>query len=205
MDLFSVLASVALIWGIAVVTPGPNFFITVQTAIGRSRTAAFFTVFGIGCGTMLWAVCGYFGITVLFQTAPWIYVLLKLVGAAYLTWLGIKLLCSGARHGTDAAGVSTDIRYRDCFRSGLLTNLSNPKTAAFVTSLFAATMRPGDPLTTGFAGIALMFVISLVWYSLVAWLFSLQRFRDGYRKARIWIEGIAGLIFIGFGAKLAAD
>lgn len=197
----SVLITVMIIWGIAVVTPGPNFFITAQNAV--SRDGAFYTVLGIASGTVIWAVCGYMGISVLFQSAPWIYLTLKISGGLYLTYLGIKLILSGKNSGQKVTGKSSG-RWIS-FRTGLFTNLSNPKTAAFVASLFAATLSADSSLVTGILSILLMFTISMAWYGFVACVFSLQKFRSGYSKFETAIKKTAGAVFIAFGLRLAAD
>ena len=100
---------------------------------------------------------------------------------------------------------STNIDPIQGYKLGLLTNLSNPKTAAFVTSLFAATMPSNAPFWLGFMSVALMSLISVLWYTTVAYVFSLDRLRSLYLESRIWIERFAGAIFIGFGMKLVAS
>jgi threonine/homoserine/homoserine lactone efflux protein len=142
----------------------------------------------------------------LFKTAPWIYLSLKLLGGTYLIYLGVKLIISNTRAGSNhRVSFSTNIDPIQGYKLGLLTNLSNPKTAAFVTSLFAATMPSNAPFWLGFMSVALMFLISILWYTSVAYVFSLDRFRSLYLKSRIWIERFAGAIFIGFGMKLVAS
>lgn len=206
MELSIMLLSVATIWGIAVITPGPSFFITVKTAIGQTRRSAFFVALGNSTGTILWGLSGFFGIALLFKTAPWIYLSLKLLGGTYLVYLGLKLIISKTSAGSNhSMPFLTNINPVQCYKLGLLTNLTNPKTAAFVTSLFAATMPSNAPLWLGFMSVALMSLMSILWYTLVAYVFSLDRFRSLYLKSRIWIERFAGIIFIGFGMKLVAS
>ena len=94
----TVLLSVVGIWTLAVITPGPNFLLTVQTAVARSRSAALWSVLGTSCGTAIWGLSGFFGITLLFRTAPWLYGALKLLGGAYLIYLGVRLLGRRAPH-----------------------------------------------------------------------------------------------------------
>lgn len=203
----AVLLSVAGIWALAVVTPGPNFFLTVQTALGRSRTAALWSVLGTACGTVVWGLAGFFGIAILFRSAPLFHAALKLLGGAYLVYLGIKLLL--IRNAGD--GAPGDRCHppaptpRDAWRAGLLTNLSNPKTAAFITSLFAASMPAAAPLWLGLASVAIMTGLSLLWYSIVACLFSQEPFTALNRRGRRGVDRAAGLIFIAFGARLASD
>ena len=145
----------------------------------------------------------FFGIALLFKTAPWIYLLLKLLGGGYLIYLGFKLITSNSEIEPNHGGtISTNIDLIQSYRIGLLTNLSNPKTAAFVTSLFAATMPSNAPLGLGLMSVVLMTLISMLWYASVAYIFSIDRFRSLYSKSRIWIDRIAGAIFIGFGIQL---
>lgn len=186
------------------ITPGPNFFITVQTAIGGSRKSALFVVLGIGAGTVVWAVSGFLGIHFLFQTVPWVYLLLKLLGGSYLVYLGIKLIVSKTDNttGDQTAHLKKSGNWHS-FKLGLLTNLSNPKTAAFIASLFAATIPADVSWHVGMISIALVFLISICWYSMVAYVFSLHRFRLLFDKSKSFIERLAGVIFIGFGVKLA--
>ena len=206
MDLSIILISVAFVWSIAVITPGPNFFITVRTAISRSRRSALFVVLGISTGTILWGLGGFLGINLLFRTVPWIYICLKVAGGAYLIYLGLKLIRSNSGNGSEGKQpFSSNYGTWRSYKLGLLTNLSNPKSAAFVASLFAATMPSDASLHIGVISACLMSLISAVWYTLVAYVFSMDRFRSIYRGARTWIERFAGIIFIGFGLKLAAS
>ncbi len=202
----AVLLSVAGLWTIAVITPGPNFFLTAQTAVGISRPAALWNVLGTACGTVVWGLCGFFGLALLFKTAPWLYGTLKLLGGGYLIYLGVKLIRKGDQtpDGSDF-GSRSPLRALAAWRAGLLTNLSNPKTAAFVTSLFAVSMPAAAPVWLGLTSVALMAVLSIIWYAAVAWLFSNARFTGLYRRSRRWIDRFAGAIFIAYGVRLAVD
>jgi len=201
-----ILLSVAIIWSVAVITPGPNFFITVKTAVGQNRRSALFVALGTSTGTILWGLSGFFGVALLFKASPWIYLSLKLLGGIYLIYLGFELVISTTSAGSNhRVPFLTSIDAIQGYKLGLLTNLSNPKTAAFVTSLFAATMPSNAPFLLGFMSVAVMSLISILWYTFVAYVFSLDHFRGLYQKSRIWIERFAGAIFIGFGVKLVAS
>ncbi len=202
----TVLLSVAGLWTVAVATPGPNFFLTVQTAIGGSRPAALWSVLGTACGTVIWGLGGFFGLALLFQAAPWLYGSLKLVGGGYLVYLGVKLWRNGHRPlDRNAWGLYPSGKAMSAWRAGLLTNLSNPKTAAFVTGLFAASMPAAAPAWLGLTSVALMATLSIVWYAAIACFFSSTRCTGLYRRSRRWIDRSAGIIFIAYGARLAAD
>ncbi|MEJ2633129.1 MAG: LysE family transporter [Acidihalobacter sp.] len=203
---FSPLALVAILWTLAAISPGPNFLLTVQMAMGRSRSACMRSVAGISTGTLIWGGAGYFGIRSLFVAAPWIYFALKLVGGAYLAWLGIKLLWK-SRISNDASTQQKTFTpsTNGAFRLGLLTNLSNPKTAVFVASLFAATMPKGASGLDGMATVMIMVAISFTWYSLVTMLFSSSTVSRIYGRFRRWIDRLTGGCFILIGVGLAAN
>ena len=202
----TVLLSVAGIWTLAVMTPGPNLLLTVQIAVTRSRSAALWSVLGTSCGTVIWGLSGFFGITLLFHSAPWLYGALKLLGGGYLIYLGVRLWGRKAAHPTPVIDPHAIPPTRQAnWRAGLLTNLSNPKTAAFVTSLFAACLPSQAPVWLGLASVGLMASLSLMWYTTVACLFALPPCTAFYQRSRHWIDRSAGAIFIAFGARLAAD
>ena len=200
MDL-SFLVAVSFIWGIAAITPGPNFFITVHTAIGTTRRLSLFTVLGIVAGTLVWSISGYLGISILFKTVPMLYFSLKIFGGLYLVYVGANLLFKRKSKSKNDSG-----KYHSpisCFRLGLLTNLLNPKTAAFMTSLFAATIPTNASIELGVVTVTLICSISAIWYSLVSALFSYDIAKKLYDKQKQKIEKVAGAIFVGFGLKLA--
>lgn len=200
------LYTVISVWSIAVVTPGPNFFITAQTSARHSRPAGLAVVLGTCTGTVIWSLAGYFGIASLFMIAPWIYVTLKLAGGGYLIYLGIRLLLVSGDPGTPG-GVSGDPpqSFLISWRKGLVTNLSNPKTAMFITSLFASVLPKEPTVLGGILTVALMTAISLIWYSMVVLVFASPLFSRAYNRLRSRIEKLAGLIFISFGTKLVFD
>lgn len=206
MDEYAALISVATIWVVAALTPGPNFLVTVRMAVTQSRAAGLQTVAGIVLATLIWASAGFLGIHSLFKAAPWMYVFLKAVGGAYLLWLGLKLI----RQSTERADnptlskVMPAIGWR-AFRLGFITNMANPKTALFVAGLFAVAMPAEAPVELGMSAIATMMTISLIWYSLVAWLFASKRVAKAYAQARHWIDRLAGGCFIFFGIRLVRE
>ena len=199
----NVLFAVAVIWGMAAVTPGPNFFITAHTAVDSSRRSSLFTVSGIVFGTLIWSVSGFLGISILFKTVPILYYTIKLIGGFYLIYVGLSLIVKKKHQpvNKDIKGFSAGMH----FRKGLLTNLLNPKTAIFMTGLFAATIPPSATLTLGASCVIIICLISATWYSIVATVFSHHMAKILYEKKKHIVEKIAGTIFVAFGIKLAAS
>ena len=203
MDLTYLFISVASIWCVAVITPGPNLFITLQASVKGSRLAGLYVVLGTCTGTVFWSMAGFFGIAYLFDTFPWMYTLLKVLGGSYILWLGVLSIRNSRKYSDESDGPkhSPQNLHSDYWK-GLITNLSNPKTAMFITSLFASVLPKEPTFHLGIMMAALMVVISFVWYSFVVLLFSSKKISDGYGKTQAWIEGFAGIIFIFFGARL---
>lgn len=203
IDIYSILLNVAAIWLIAVITPGPNFFITVRTAMAKSRKAGFYVVLGICCGAAVWGLAGFWGLTLLFTAAPGLYLGLKIIGGCYLIYLGLRLITASLKKsGARDTQTRIETSKSSAFLTGLITILTNPKTAFFTAGLFAATMPPDPPYWLGHATMGLMCLISLSWYSTVVLVFSSTRASNAYQKARQWIDRLAGASFMAFGAKL---
>ena len=90
--------SFALLWLVAVMTPGPNVILISGSALDSSRRVTVLTLAGILCDTVVWGLAGFFGIGLLFRAAPWLYISLKLASGAYIVYLGAKLLLKGPSH-----------------------------------------------------------------------------------------------------------
>jgi threonine/homoserine/homoserine lactone efflux protein len=196
------LLAVATLWILAVVTPGPNFVMAARVSVANTRRMALWAVLGVGAGTTLWGWAGFFGVQVLFVAAPWAYAGLKLLGGAYLMYLGARLVWSrrAGRGGEIHAVVARTPG--SIFRMGLITNLANPKSALFVASVFATALPPDVPWAQGAEAVALMVSISVAWYALVVCVFTTQSVARVYAGLQHWVDRLAGAIFVGFGAKL---
>ena len=200
----TVLPAVAALWLVAVVTPGPNFLAVLRVSAVQSRARALRAVGGIGAGTCLWGLAGCFGIHALFTWQPVLFVALKLLGGTYLLALGLRLLWAALQGGPTAEAVPA-LHGGAAFRTGLATSISNPKSALFVTSLFAATMPAHAPAALGLISVALMVAISMTWYAAVVCLFTTPKARAAQAATRRWIDLAAGAAFTGFGLKFVLE
>ena len=199
-DFAAVLLPLAAIWIFGVLTPGPNFFATMHMAARHGRQAALLTVAGIGAGTAFWALAGFLGIKALFTAVPIAALAIKLVGAAYLVWMGWKMWQSATRP-VDMEMIAP----ARAFRFGLLTNLANAKTAAFAASLFAVALPPDASWALTTAAFVTIVGMATTWYGLCAIVGSRGAVMATYRKAQKWLMRVAGTVFVGFGVKLAME
>ena len=208
IEMPTTLLSVAVIWSIAVVTPGPNLFITLQTGIRDSQSYALLVVLGITIGTIIWGSAGFMGISIFFASAPWAYTFLKCIGGLSLIYLGIRLVVLSFRKEPRENENSHQPPRKNLMAAlhlGMLTNLANPKTALFVASLFASTMPQESTLIMGISCIFVMAFVSFSWYGFMAILSSSDQVAGYFKRNLRLIDRISGTAFIGFGLNLATS
>jgi len=90
MSAYAIVFSATLIWLAAVISPGPNFLVVSRLALSRSRTSAIGATFGIAAGSLIYAALTLFGLSVLILRFAWLGETIRVVGGAYLVWLGIQ-------------------------------------------------------------------------------------------------------------------
>lgn len=191
--MFSTIFTIAAVHLIALMSPGPDCFIVMQTAVGRSRKEALCCVLGITLGVAFWAALSLLGLQQV----------IMLLGGLYLGWLAYLLLKSAFKKGTaPQAEVQTAGSGMRSFIVGLLTNLSNAKALIYFSSVFSLFVT-GDMGSTE-AGVIYAVVVleSLLWFSFVALILGMPKPKTFYRKSGKWIDGICGAIFGAFGVAL---
>jgi RhtB (resistance to homoserine/threonine) family protein len=199
------LLALAGVWAIVVISPGPDFVATIHHAVARSRRDGLLVALGIATSTTIWVVVSLVGLGVLFARVSWLVEVIRIVGALYLTYLGCKMLWHA--HRQKQAGEQKDVvaRSGSAWRVGFLTDISNPKAAAFFGSLFAVFLPAHAPLELQIASVVVVVLISLCWYSVVACFFSLEPVARGYRRIKRWIDYVTGGILVALGVRLAVS
>jgi len=188
----------------AIVSPGPNFILVTNTALGQSRRAALSTALGVATGSGLFALAGLVGLLVMVHSIPYFALLTRFLGGGYLTWLGFDMLrhCRRKKTPVSAENAQREPSPLTSYRIGLLTNLTNPKAWAFYLSLFALLMNPGFPLWGKVVLNIAMFVISFAWYAIVAVLISSRQFQPVFLGLQPFIQGALGVLLIVLGGKV---
>jgi threonine/homoserine/homoserine lactone efflux protein len=198
------LLSLALLWTVAVVTPGPNFFNIAQLAVSRSRRHGVVAALGVASGTVLWGLAGGLGIQSLFSAAPALYLSFKIAGGCYLIYLGFKQFKRRApvMQGTPDAPEQT---LPGAYWRGFLGNMTNPKSALFVATIFATAMPAHVPPMLLALAVLTMATLSFSWYCSVALFFASRRIAGVYERSRTWLDRLAGGCYLLFGAHLVAN
>lgn len=202
---WSAFLAVLGIWSATVLSPGPNFLATVHASLHRSRSAGLAVALGIAIGTLVWATASLAGLALLFQNAAWLYAAVKFCGACYLIYIGVRMIVSAQAPGTNAGVGRSSISGWRAVRHGILTDLANPKAAAFFASLFAVAVPPAAPLWFHVLIITAVVVIAGGWYAICACLIVAPPIAHAYRRAQNAVTGAAGALFVGIGARLAAE
>ena len=190
------------------VTPGPGVFYIVTRTLAQGRVAGVGSVAGVACGNFLNAVGAAVGLAALFAVSSLAFTLVKFAGAAYLVWLGVRMLRAPAALAAPGA-VLVPVSVARLFREGLLVALLNPKTALFFAAFLPQFMHGEAPALPQAIGLGAMFVgiaaCTDLAYALLAARFAprLQRVAAAPAWGR-WIGGL-GLIALGVMSALASQ
>ncbi len=204
-------AMVAGINLMVILTPGPDVAITMRTALARGIRAGLWTATGITCGLGVHVLYTLAGLSVLIAQSATLFGIVKILGAAWLIWLGVQGLRARpaeivegvAKDATTAPGAANPGRPRGAFVAGFLTNVLNPKVALYFLALFTQVLDPAtSSAEKGLYGLTMMAQTLLI-YGLLAALIGQPGPRRAYRRAAHWVERLLGLAFIGLGLRLA--
>ncbi|MRW90047.1 LysE family translocator [Duganella sp. FT80W] len=189
----------------AAFSPGPGVLMAISTASSQGARRAFFSSAGNALGVFIVATTAVTGLGVVLKASALAFGLLKLAGAAYLVYLGIRAWRNAGQPSAvpSATGPVEESRLRT-FRAGLLVAVSNPKAILFFTAVFPQFMPPDhvDPLrflllTTTFTACTL--ISHLFYVSCAAWL---KRNVASSAKRRRLAGRTTGLVFIGMGGAV---
>ncbi len=195
-----------------VILPGPNSLYVMSIASRFGIRAGYMGALGVFCGDLFLIICTVLGAASLLHAFPWLFILLKVVGAGYLSYLGIKLLIASIhtwRNKTQKIEGNTESHTHPQvhpFRTALTISVLNPKAIFFYLSFFVQFVDPdyAHPALS-FALLSVMLqIISMAYLTLL--IFSGVRLADFFNtRYKIAATGVAcvGLLFCGFGIKLA--
>jgi threonine/homoserine/homoserine lactone efflux protein len=196
---------------LVIVTPGPDTAVTIRSTLLGGRTAGVMTAFGVVTGQACWSLAASAGITALLVASEPAFLAVKLAGAAYLVYLGLHALWSALRREpvsrAAAHGAAGGLAPRLAYRQGLVSDLGNPKMAAFFTSLLPqfATAGGGSSFWA-MLGLGLIFCV-LTWLWLALYASAVARMHAILRRPRIrrTTEAITGTVLVALGLRLATE
>jgi threonine/homoserine/homoserine lactone efflux protein len=199
-------------------TPGPDVLYIVTHSLRSGARAGVVAGLGITAGCFVHVFVAAVGVGALLAASATAFTLLKWAGAAYLAWMGVKLLLAKASpvgwvgQATPACG-RTEASYERpgtpslgaVFRGGFLTNVLNPKVAIFFLAFVPQFIAPGTANPAlAFVLLGILFNVNSLpvnagWALAAAWMAR----RGSVQRAMHWLDRAAGVMFIAFGARLA--
>jgi len=143
------------------------------------------------------------GLKAVFLAFPWLYAFVSYSGAAYLVWLGLKLLRSKPKAIEDQAAGYAPQRLAVSFARGFVSNITNPKTLVYFSSVFGTFMPPNAGAATVIAVVVVIWFCNFGWYGGLSFLLSGTAARRLYGRLARTINRVAGLAMILFGLRVA--
>jgi len=203
------LAAFFIVAVVVIVTPGPDTALTIRNTLLGGRRGGVFTAIGVSAGQMAWTVATSAGLAALLVASEPVFRAIKFIGAAYLAFLGAQALLAALRRDDNgAAGAvaapASRLRPPIALRQGLVSNLTNPKMAAFFPALLPQFAPEGGATFVVLLLLGLTFsLMTLVW--LTGYAFVVAKAGDFLRRPRIrrLLEAATGAVLVALGVRLA--
>lgn len=185
-------------------SPGPDFIMALRNSLTYSRKTGIYTAIGFGIGIGVHVLYCVFGLAFLIQSSPLIFNIIKFLGVAYLSYIGVMSIVSkslnidiGKQHHL------ADISALKAIRMGFLTNVLNPKATLFFLSLFTFVIGPNVPTLIALILGILMMINTAIWFSLVAVFFTQSKIRALFNRYQKVFNIIFGILLIAIAIKIA--
>ena len=201
-------ASFALVASLLVMSPGPNGVLIARTVPTSGRAAGFANIAGFVSALYFHGALSILGISVILVQSAQAFMIVKLIGAAYLCWIGIKALREAWRGVRPIPATAPAARQRTlsiAVAEGFLTNALNPKVSMFYLAAFPQFTPAGEgAVASAFSLVAIHSTLNFVWFSAMVLLIARMKSSVAASAAfQRWLKGVTGAVFIGFGVKLA--
>ncbi|WP_348732291.1 LysE family translocator [Rheinheimera texasensis] len=186
-------------------TPGPDSILIMARSAGQGFKAGVAAVLGICSGTCVHIAAAAFGLSALLATSAEAFLLIKLLGAAYLLYIGVQMLRTKTATST-AQAAPTPASLGTIYRQGLLTNVLNPKVALFFLAFLPQFVAPdAADKTLAFLVLGAIFNLNgMLWCLLLAWTSAMaaQKVKTS-QQVKLWLNRTVGALFVALGLKLA--
>ena len=212
MDYFTIeWISVVLISSLAIISPGPDFAMVSKIAVSKGRPAGVWCAVGIGMGISVHLAYTLLGFGWLLSQQLWLLTMLKIIGASYLIWLGLQAFWPDIKarffpSRTTKQSTKPKPRWvqlsQSPFFTGFLCNALNPKTMLFIIALFSQVVSSESSLWQDVGYGVFIALAHMVWFALIACVFTSARFKHQIQRWRRRIERSCGVVMIGFGVKM---
>lgn len=189
------------------ITPGPDMAVVTKNALAHGRRGVFLTTAGIALALLVWVTATAVGLSAVLRASADLLFALKLVGATYLAYLGLRTLIESRHRPADLlAAAPPAAAAHTVFRQGFFSAITNPKLGVFFVTFLPQFVLPGQPVLPRLLELGIVFaVIGFTWMNLYG--LSVTRLRSIVTAPRVrqWMERATGVVLLGFGARLALE
>jgi threonine/homoserine/homoserine lactone efflux protein len=188
-----------------VLLPGPDSLVVVRGLVRGGRRGGVRTAAGVLCGLLVWVTATALGVSALLRASEIGYDVLKVVGACYLVWLGVRSLLA-VRRTNETAPVEAIAVMRSGFRAGFLTDILNPKVGVFFVSFLPGFVPSGQSVGWITLGFGLWYaVLTAVYFAALVAISTTVATWMGTARIRRRLDALTGLVLVGFGLRLASE
>ncbi|WP_409308500.1 LysE family translocator [Pectobacterium sp. B1J-3] len=196
-ELFAVITITLL----AVISPGPDFAMITRNSYAFGSRTGLISAFGIACGIQVHVMYTVLGVAVIVVSSPLLFLMMKLLGAAYLIYMGYQSLTNRNVLTIGETSAHKPSAWA-AFRMGFLTNALNPKAMMFVVSTYTQVVQPDSPLSNNLAYGLFMSVSHWIWFSIVALFFATTAMRERLLRKQFLVDKVIGVALIALGTSL---
>lgn len=192
---------------LAAISPGPDFIFVFQQTLSRGQAAGLLCALGMGLGFGVHILYSVLGLAVVIANAAWLLTLIKIIGGAYLIYLGYHGLRAKAKNEVVEI-VKTEVAPESWLKTlwkGFICNVLNPKAPVYLVSVFTVVLSPDMPLwQLSIYGAWMMFLL-FAWFATIAFLLSIPSVNRQFQKTGHWIDRVLGFVMVGLGIKVIAS
>jgi threonine/homoserine/homoserine lactone efflux protein len=191
-----------------VIIPGPDMALVARNVVLHGRRAGYATSLGIVTGTLAWGLAAAVGVAAILAASATLFTVLKLAGAGYLVYLGVRTLLDGSRAlGGEADGdPAPPMGTGKAFAQGALSAMLNPKLGVFFLTLLPQFITPGPAFAAGALQLTVLFdAIGLAWLVTYTTLLAAVRSVLARPRPRRVVRAVTGTVLVAFGARLALE
>jgi RhtB (resistance to homoserine/threonine) family protein len=204
MEYLPIIGTITLIHLLAVISPGPDFIVSVKNSLTYSRKIGIWTAVGFGLGITIHIFYSLAGLALVISKSILLFNIIKLLGAAYLIYIGVQSLLSKSSKLDIGNNIEKEeISIFSAIKIGFLTNVLNPKATLFFLSLFTFIISPGTPLSVLLIASAIMVINTFLWFSFVATVMTQNKIRSLFERFQGVFNKTLGGMLILLGVKVA--
>lgn len=206
--MMSLLITISMLHFVAQLSPGPDVLLIAKSAASTTRLNTLKIIAGISVGIVVWVVLTLAGFSVLIQQFPWIQQILMLFGGFFLAKMGWAMLKGGLANLKQTQQLESSIaapQTKNYFLLGLLTNLANPKTLIYFSSVFSLALSSSATHSIKNQLAILIPIQTFLTFSLFMLILSQPKIKALYQRSGGYIDVVSGALFLMFALWLCWD